>query len=92
MTWPEVRSASLANITPLAGSRWNSDITVEGYQFKPNEKPYVDFNSVGPRFFETLGIPLIAGRDFRDQDNPAFTPDPKREAGSRRISAPVRAC
>jgi predicted permease len=76
-TWPEVRSASLASITPLGGSRWNSDIRVEGYEFKPNEKPYVDFNSVSPRFFETLGIPIIAGRDFRDQDNPAFTPDPK---------------
>ncbi len=76
-SWPQVRSASLASITPLQGSRWNSDITVEGYQFKPDEKPYVDFNAVGPRFFETFGIPLIAGREFRDQDSPAFTPDPK---------------
>jgi predicted permease len=50
---------------------------VEGYEFKPDEKPYVDFNSVSPRFFETLGIPIVAGRDFRDQDNPAFTPDPQ---------------
>ncbi len=76
-SWPEVRSASLANITPLDGSRWNSDIRVQGYEFKPNEKPYVDFNAVSPHFFETLGIPIIAGRDFRDQDNPPFTPDPK---------------
>jgi predicted permease len=75
-SWPEVRSASLANITPLAGSRWNSDIRVEGYEFKPNEKPYVDFNAVSPQFFETMGIPILAGRDFRDQDSPAFTPDP----------------
>jgi predicted permease len=75
-SWPEVRSASLANITPLAGSRWNSDIRVEGYEFKPMEKPYVDFNSVSPRFFETMGIPIIAGRDFREEDNPAYTPDP----------------
>jgi predicted permease len=76
VTWPDVRAASLANITPLSGSRWNSDIAVEGYTFKPDEKPYVDFNSVSPRFFETLGIPLIAGRDFTALDNPAFTPDP----------------
>jgi predicted permease len=74
---PEVRSASLAAITPLEGSRWNSDITVEGYTWKPDERPYVDFNAVSPRFFETLGIPIIAGRDFRDQDSPAVTPDPK---------------
>ena len=76
VAWPEVRSASLANITPLNGSRWNGDIRVQGYEFKPNERPYVDFNSASPRFFETLGIPIIAGRDFRDTDNPAFTPDP----------------
>ncbi|HEY1241756.1 MAG TPA: ABC transporter permease, partial [Bryobacteraceae bacterium] len=75
-SWPEVRSAGLASITPLAGSRWNSDIRVEGYEFKPNEKPYVDFNAVSPQFFETMGIPILAGRDFRDQDSPAFTPDP----------------
>ena len=75
-SWPDVRAASLANITPLSGSRWNSDIRVQGYEFKPDEKPYVDFNSVSPRFFETLGIPIIAGRDFREQDNPAVTPTP----------------
>jgi predicted permease len=76
-SWPEVRAASMASITPLGGSRWNSTIRVQGYEFKPNEKPYVDFNAVSPRFFETLGIPFIAGRDFRDQDSPAYTPDPK---------------
>src|SRR6185369_15591348 len=48
--YPEVRAVSLASITPLSGSRWNSDIRVEGYEFKANEKPYVDFNSVSPRF------------------------------------------
>jgi predicted permease len=75
--WPEVRSASLANITPLEGSRWNSDIGIEGYEWKPNEKPYLDFNSVGPRFFESFGIPMLAGRDFRDEDSPVTTPEPK---------------
>jgi predicted permease len=75
--YPDVRAASLANITPLSGSQWNGDVTIQGYQWKPDEKPYIDFNSVSPHFFETLGIPLIAGRDFRDTDSPAITPDPK---------------
>ena len=73
---PGVRSVSLANITPLSNSRWNSDISIQGYQWKPDEKPYVDFNSVGPHFFETMGIPLIAGRAFTELDSPATTPDP----------------
>ena len=75
--YPDVRAASLANITPLSGSQWNGDVTIQGYQWKPDEKPYIDFNSVSPHFFETLGIPLIAGRDFRETDSPAITPDPK---------------
>ncbi len=73
---PGVRVASLANVTPLEGSRWNGDISVQGYQRKPDEKPYVDMNAVSARYFETLGIPILMGRDFRDDDNPVFTPDP----------------
>jgi predicted permease len=73
---PEVRAASLAEITPLAGSRWNGDVSFEGYQWKPKERPYVDLNVVSSRYFETLGIPLVLGRDFRAEDNPPFTPDP----------------
>ncbi len=71
-----VRAASLASVTPLGGMRWNTGISVEGYHRKPDEKPWVDFNAVSPRFFETLGIPMLAGRTFRAEDNPAFTPDP----------------
>ncbi len=75
--YPDVRVASLANITPLSNSRWNQDVAIQGYQWKPDEKPYIDFNAVSPRFFETLGIPLIAGRDFTNLDSPTVTPDPK---------------
>ncbi|HEY6333551.1 MAG TPA: ABC transporter permease, partial [Blastocatellia bacterium] len=74
-----VRNASLAEITPLAGSRWNSDVVVEGHQWQPDEEPYIDFNAVSAGYFETLGIPILLGRDFRPEDNPAVTPDPKPE-------------
>jgi predicted permease len=73
---PGVQSVSLANITPLSGSRWNNFISVEGYQWKQGERNVVDFNAVGPRFFETLRIPIVLGRDFRPEDSPAFSPDP----------------
>ena len=75
-TLPGVQSMSLANITPLAGSRWNGDFTVEGYQWQPGDKKYVDMNAVGPRYFETIGIPILLGRDFRDEDNPPYSLDP----------------
>jgi predicted permease len=33
-------------------------------------------NAVSPRFFETMAIPLVLGRDFREEDNPVYFPDP----------------
>jgi predicted permease len=74
-----VRAVSLAAITPLSGMQWNGDFTVEGYQWKPTDAKYIDMNAVSPRFFETMGIPLVLGRDFRDEDNPAYYPAPPEQ-------------
>jgi predicted permease len=82
-SFPEVRRATVAMITPLAGRRWNGGIAVAGYLPKPKERMVVDFNAVGPGYFETLGIPIVLGRDFNEQDNPAVTPDPP-QASERR--------
>jgi predicted permease len=68
---PRVRSASLALITPLTGSSWNGSVTVEGYTSKPDERNNIQFNAVGARYFETLGTPILLGREFSEQDNPA---------------------
>jgi putative ABC transport system permease protein len=76
---PGVRVASLAMITPLQGSRWNGDVSIQGYQWKPDEKPYLDMNAVSAGYFETLGIPIIEGRDFTDRDNPAVSADPREK-------------
>ena len=73
---PRVQTVSLSFTTPLAGSRWNSRASFDEYQWKPKERPVIDVNAVSPGYFSTLGIPLIAGRDFREEDNPAFLPDP----------------
>jgi predicted permease len=72
---PGVRSASLAALTPLSGRQWNDDVAFEGYTRKPGEQTYIDMNAVGPRYFETLGIPLVLGRDFRLADDPPVLPD-----------------
>ena len=85
---PGVRSVSLAAISPLGGMRWNGDFSVEGYKFKPGEQKYVDMNSVGPRYFETMGIPLLLGREFREEDNPAVVPDPPETIEARRAEPP----
>ena len=72
---PGVRAAATASITPQSGSRWNNWVQIEGYKWKPDEPPHVDMNAVTPRFFESAGIPIVLGRDFRDSDALAVLPD-----------------
>jgi predicted permease len=80
---PGVQSASLARITPMSGSRTNGYIAVEGNPVPPEYRE-VDQNSVAPRFFETMGIPLLAGREFRTEDSPAVSDAaPAANAGPR---------
>ncbi len=65
---PGVRSASLSAPTPLSGGGASGFATVEGFVERPEERRYVLVSWVGPRCFETLGIPLVGGRDFDLQD------------------------
>lgn len=65
---PGVRSASLSGMTPISGAGASRYISVEGYQDKPGERRYTPMNWVAPGYFETLGTPLLAGRDFTFED------------------------
>ena len=65
---PGVQSASLSSIVPLTGGGYRRNIYLEGYQPKPNEDTELNTNVVGLNFFNTMGIPIVAGRDFNAQD------------------------
>jgi predicted permease len=69
---PGVRSVSLCGATPISGAGANRAVIVPGYDSKPGEIRNVAENWVGPKYFETLGTPLPAVRDFdfRDQGRP----------------------
>ena len=45
-----------------------SPVVPEGREIPPNERPIAGSFTVGPRYFETIGTPLIRGRDFTAQD------------------------
>jgi predicted permease len=63
-TLPGVSSASEVAILPVGGSSWNNRITLGGAV----QQALVNFNSVGPAYFQTLGTPLVAGRRFSRDD------------------------
>lgn len=67
---PGVAAVSMAAVTPLTGSSWMSTVNVEGYRAKDQEDINPEVNAVGPDYFRTLGIPLVAGRDFTAADGP----------------------
>ncbi|HSB12421.1 MAG TPA: ABC transporter permease [Blastocatellia bacterium] len=67
---PGVNSASLANYLPLALNRNSTSIYFEGQPVpRPSEVPEIQNSSVWPRYFETMGIPLVEGREFTMQDD-----------------------
>jgi predicted permease len=69
-TLPNVRSASIASYSPMAGTNTNSTVTVRGYTPNKNENMAVSDVFIGPDFSETLGVPLLMGREIGLQDTP----------------------
>jgi predicted permease len=67
---PGVRAVSGINHLPLAGDEWTFPFLVEGQPIpKPEDTPGAIFRIVFPRYFETMRIKLVSGRDFTEHDN-----------------------
>jgi len=73
---PGVTGVTLAIMPLLDGNEWDSSVTVEGYTTKRGEwvDPHMQFVSTG--YFQTLGIPVMLGRDFNARD----------ETGSQKVA------
>jgi predicted permease len=65
---PGVTAVSAALVPILAGSNWGTDVNVQGFEGGPDVDDNSRFNRVGPGYFRTLGMPLIAGREFTTAD------------------------
>jgi len=66
---PGVQSATVADFSPLSFSIHSDGVLPEGYVPQLHESMEVDRGIVGPEYLQTLRTPLMAGRDFTDQDN-----------------------
>jgi predicted permease len=64
---PAVRSAGIVWMTPISGGGSDGTARAQGSA----ENVHVFLNWVSPHYFDTIGMPLLAGRDFRFQDQPS---------------------
>jgi putative ABC transport system permease protein len=66
---PGVQDASATATLPLTGDNWGRSLTIEGYPvLSVGQAPIIQHTVVTPGYFRTMGIGLIAGRDFTDAD------------------------
>ncbi|HEY6403662.1 MAG TPA: FtsX-like permease family protein, partial [Blastocatellia bacterium] len=65
---PGVRSAGLTDFLPLTGPFLLRPLRIEGRPYERGKEPIVSMNRVSSDYFQTMGIPLRAGRTFTAQD------------------------
>jgi predicted permease len=65
---PGVTGVATARVPLLAGNNWGNDVSVEGFERGPDTDAESRYNEINPGYFRTLGVPLMAGREFTPAD------------------------
>jgi putative ABC transport system permease protein len=72
---PGVESAAAVNYLPLGGSNSSDSFLVEGIPDPPPGQEFIGrYRNCTPDYFRTMGIPVVKGRAFTDQDKAGSTP------------------
>ncbi len=70
-----VEHAAWSRMTPFTYRTYSSSpIAVDGYDAPRDQQPTAEYNEIGPAFLATMGIPLVAGREFTRADNETSLP------------------
>jgi predicted permease len=64
---PITQSSAIARFALLTGGSWNNPMTIQADQRIATDRD-VNLNAISPQFFQTLGIKMIAGRNFDQRD------------------------
>ncbi len=67
---PEVEAAALVRRLPLSTNISITGVYISGVHESRDDGYIADETYVGPGYFETMGVPLLEGRDFTLQDTP----------------------
>ena len=65
---PRVRRAAAVAFVPFSGSWSDGGAKIEGQEAVSEDVGFTEFQVVSPGYFETMGIPLLTGRDFDHRD------------------------
>jgi putative ABC transport system permease protein len=65
---PGVRAAGVTSSAPLGGVRGSNFSIQEHPPLAPSARPNATLFAVSPKYFDAMGIPLLKGRGFTEQD------------------------
>jgi len=69
---PGIRTFSLATYSPLEGDNWGECVIQQGHAVpKPGENCGSSWVRVSTHYLDSIGVPIVRGRDFNDQDTAA---------------------
>lgn len=72
---PGVELATLSRLTPFSYANFSSaPLAIDGYQPAPDEQLNSSYLEAGEDYFKTLGIPIVAGREFQRTDDENAVP------------------
>jgi putative ABC transport system permease protein len=66
---PGVNGVTSSLVPLLSGDNWGTDVHVQGFQSGPDIDDNSRLNEVGSGYFATLGVSLLAGREFTQADH-----------------------
>jgi macrolide transport system ATP-binding/permease protein len=72
---PSVTGIGLADYSPLEGDNWGECVIAQGHPApRPGDHCGSTWDRVSPQFLDSIGVPIIHGRGFTDQDTATSTP------------------
>ncbi|HEY2470200.1 MAG TPA: ABC transporter permease [Terracidiphilus sp.] len=72
---PAIANVSLVRYTPLGGNNWGTNVILQGHGAPgPNDKSFATWDRASAHFLDSIGVPMVRGRDFTEQDTAASRP------------------